>query len=38
MGTSLATYYAKLLDMPDSEYKVEILEQYGRRLHSFDHH
>ena len=26
MGTSLATYYAKLLDMPDSEYKVEILE------------
>ena len=24
MGTSLATYYAKLLDMPDSEYKVEI--------------
>ena len=25
MGT-LATYYAKLLDMPDSEYKVEILE------------
>ena len=23
MGTSLATYYAKLLDMPDSEYKVE---------------
>ena len=26
MGTSLATYYAKLLYMPDSEYKVEILE------------
>ena len=26
MSTSLATYYAKLLDMPDSEYKVEILE------------
>ena len=26
MGTSLATYYAKLLDMLDSEYKVEILE------------
>ena len=26
MGTSLATYYAKLLDTPDSEYKVEILE------------
>ena len=26
MGTSLATYYAKLLGMPDSEYKVEILE------------
>ena len=26
MGTTLATYYAKLQDMPDSEYKVEILE------------
>ena len=26
MGTTLATYYAKLHDMPDSEYKVEILE------------
>lgn len=26
MCASLATYYAKLLDMPDSEYKVEILE------------
>ena len=26
MGTTLATYYAKLLDMPDTEYKVEILE------------
>ena len=26
MGTSLATYYAKLLDMPDSENKVEILK------------
>ncbi len=26
MGTSLATYYARLLDMPDNEYKVEILE------------
>lgn len=25
MGTTLATYYAKLQDMPDSEYKVEIL-------------
>lgn len=23
---TLATYYAKLQDMPDSEYKVEILE------------
>ena len=23
MGTTLATYYAKLQDMPDSEYKVE---------------
>ena len=26
MGTTLATYYAKLQDMSDSEYKVEILE------------
>ena len=26
MGTTLATYYAKLQDMPDSEYKVEILD------------
>ena len=26
MGTTLTTYYAKLQDMPDSEYKVEILE------------
>ena len=26
MGTTLATYYAKLQDMPDSEYKGEILE------------
>ena len=26
MGTTLATYYARLQDMPDSEYKVEILE------------
>ena len=28
MGTSLATYYAKLLDMPDSEYKVEMAVSY----------
>ena len=28
MGTTLATYYAKLQDMPDSEYKVD----------PFDHH
>ena len=27
MGTTLATYYAKLQDMPDSEYKVEILDR-----------
>ena len=26
MSTTLATYYARLLDMPDNEYKVEILE------------
>lgn len=26
MSSTLATYYAKLLDMPDNEYKVEILE------------
>lgn len=35
MGTTLATYYAKLQDMPDSEYKVEILEDdQSRRLQS----
>ncbi len=26
MTTILATYYAKIQDVPDSEYKVEILE------------
>ena len=26
MSTTLATYYARLLDMPDNEYKVEILD------------
>ena len=26
MGTTLATYYAKLQDMPDSEYKVDKCE------------
>ena len=30
MGTTLATYCAKLQDMPDSEYKVEILEKIGQ--------
>ena len=35
MGTTLATYYAKLQDMPDSEYKVEILKMgQSRRLQS----
>lgn len=35
MGTTLATYYAKLQDMPDSEYKVEILRtDQSRRLQS----
>ena len=29
-GTILATYYAKIQDVPDSEYKVEILEGTGR--------
>lgn len=27
MGTTLATYYAKLQDMPDSEYKVRWANQ-----------
>lgn len=26
MTATLATYYAKLQDVPDNEYKVEILE------------
>ncbi len=35
MGTTLATYYAKLQDMPDSEYKVEIWKMgQSRRLQS----
>ena len=50
MGTTLATYYAKLQDMPDSEYKVEILEDgpikkiavngkiYEVDYNPFDHH
>ena len=48
MGTTLATYYAKLQDMPDSEYKVEILEDgpikkiavNGKiyEVYPFDHH
>ena len=32
MGTTLATYYAKLQDMPDSEYKVE--DRKSTRLNS----
>ena len=45
MGTTLATYYAKLQDMPDSEYKVEILEDgpikkiaVNGKIYEVDHH
>ena len=34
MSTTLATYYARLLDMPDNEYKVEILEDGGVQISS----